>query len=155
MASRKSYLYGLGTGLIVGAVVLQLATIGEETARAPAPSVENQLTEQQLAAAADRFGYVLKRADVAWYSEEEVAAKVAEAEAEGGAPRKIYAFTIASGSELRTIADLLYELGLVDDYNGFLREMDARGLSGKVRAKHYRFDEVPTMDVLIEELTKP
>ncbi|MCI3918995.1 hypothetical protein MO973_01970 [Paenibacillus sp. TRM 82003] len=168
MASRKTYLYGLGTGLIVGAVMLQLATIGESTARTPIPEAEYNLTEQELTAAAKRFGYVLKQADVVWYSEEEVAAKIAEAERRvraetpppgeapnGSAAQKVYAFTIAPGTELRTVADLLYELGLVSDYNEFLQEMDERQLTGKVQAKHYRFDEIPTLDALIEKLTTP
>lgn len=168
MADRKTFLYGLGSGLIAGALLLQLASIGEGDAAA------------DLEAAATANGYVLKDARTAWYSESELQDRIEEAVAQarreaadgatgaapeqsaagndpsaanGGKSDKIYAFTIASGSELTTIARLLYELGLIDDYNGFLRLMEERGLAGKVQAKHYRFDSIPTMDELIEELT--
>ncbi|TLS49821.1 endolytic transglycosylase MltG [Paenibacillus antri] len=172
MASRKTYLYGLGTGLIAGSLLLQLASIGQ--------SATSALTEAELQAAATAGGYVLKDARMAWFNESEVEARVAEAvekaleEAAAGAgdektaepaeqpaeappaeAAKIYAFTIAEGTELTTVAKLLYELGLVSDYNGFLIEMDERGLAGKIQAKHYRFDRVPTMDELIEALITP
>ena len=180
MASRKSYLYGLGTGLIAGAVLLQLASIGETAV---------SLSDDELAAAAAASNLVLKDARVTWYTETEVEARVEAAlqrmqreaserseqpdagadrnadkgtEEEGteavppveaGKPDKVYAFTIASGTELASVAKLLYELGLIDDYNGFLLEMEERGLAGKVQAKHYRFDGVPTLDELIAKLT--
>ncbi|HZG84370.1 hypothetical protein [Paenibacillus sp.] len=164
MVSRKSYLYGLGTGLIAGSVLLQLASIGESSA--------GPMSEAQLEAAAAASGYVLKDARVAWFTEQQMQERAAEAErrlraeleAEGaiGAapedaakPAVVYAFTVGSGSELKDVAKLVYELGLVDDYNGFLFEMQERGLAGKVQAKHYRFDRVPTTDELIEALTTP
>ncbi|WP_309121263.1 hypothetical protein [Paenibacillus sp.] len=167
MASRKTYLYGLGTGLIAGSLLLQLASIGQ--------SATSALSEAELQAAAAAGGYVLKDARMAWFNESEVEARVAEAveEALTGAAAgagdekpaeqpvealpvaKIYAFTIAEGTELTTVAKLLYELGLVSDYNGFLIEMDERGLAGKIQAKHYRFDRVPTTDELIEALITP
>jgi hypothetical protein len=168
MASRKTYLYGLGTGLIAGAIILQLAGIGDSAEQTPQPdpaSVEN-ITDEQLRLAAKAHGYVLMDADSEWVSKEEMASKVAEAEerlrAEAGtsegAPSsstKVYAFTIATGSDMTTIANLLYELGLISDYNGFLQEMEERGLAGKIQAKHYRFDEVPTIDILINALITP
>ena len=175
MASRKTYLYGLGTGLIAGALLLQLASIGE--------SATGTLSEGELQAAAAASGYVLKDSRVAWFNESEVEARVeaavaaalAEKPAEASAPEaepaptettppaaeapaeaaKIYAFTIAEGTELTTVAKLLYELGLIEDYNGFLLEMDERGLAGKIQAKHYRFDRVPTLDELIAALITP
>lgn len=166
MASRKTYLYGLGTGLIAGALLLQLASIGESASRV--------MTYEELQAAATARGYVLHDANTTWYTAEELETKVAEAEARARAEEgrdanpadnsvdsgtetggMVYAFTIAAGTELATVAKLLYELGLVSDYNGFLLEMEQRELTGKVQAKHYRFDEVPTMEELIEELTTP
>ncbi|HZG75675.1 MAG TPA: hypothetical protein VEZ72_07430 [Paenibacillus sp.] len=171
MASRKTYLYGLGTGLIAGALLLQLASIGESAS----------LTNEELEAAAAAGGYVLKDARVAWFNESEVEARVEEAVAAALADKptdepapeakpaettpppaqapaeaaKVYAFTIAEGTELKTVAKLVYELGLVADYNEFLIEMDERGLAGKIQAKHYRFDRVPTLDELIVALTTP
>ena len=165
MISRKSFLYGLGTGLIAGSVLLQLASIGESSSGA--------MSEAQLEAAAAASGYVLKDARVAWYTEAEVQERVAEAEkrlraeletaqpsapaepAEPGKPAMVYGFTIDAGTELKDVAKLVYELGLVEDYNGFLIEMEKRGLAGKIQAKHYRFDRVPTTDELIEALTTP
>jgi len=195
MAKRKPFLYGLGSGLIAGALLLQLASIG---------SGESLMTPEKLEAAATANGYVLKDARTAWYSEEELRERIAAAEerarreaaenaaaaagneaapaggaaesgasgasggsepasgaggssgseaGESGPSKMIYAFTIAPGSDMTTIARLLYELGLIDDYNGFLIEMKERGLTRKVQAKHYRFDSVPTLDELIEELT--
>ena len=188
MAGRKSFLYGLGSGLIAGAVLLQLASIGGSDAL---------LTPEELEAAATANGYVLKDARTAWYSETELKERLAAAEEKvrseiakqpakepgaqagragagggasdagggagtgaggspgpegGGEPAKIYAFTIASGTDLTTVARLLYELGLIDDYNGFLMLMEERGLAGKVQAKHYRFNSVPTTEELIEAL---
>jgi len=165
MASRKTYLYGLGTGLIAGSLLLQLASIGESGA--------GTLSEDELEAAAAASGYVLKDARIAWYNESEVEARVAKAveqalaeagtapapapgtTTEAGEPAKVYAFTIAEGTELTTVARLVYELGLVSDYNGFLLEMKERGLAGKIQAKHYRFDAVPTEEELIQALTTP
>jgi len=165
MVSRKTYLYGLGTGLIAGSLLLQLASIGESSA--------GTMSEDQLEAAAAASGYVLKDARVAWFTEQQVQEKVTEAEgklraqleaegasnapvpAETAKPTMVYGFTIGAGTELKDVAKLVYELGLVNDYNGFLIEMKERGLSGSVQAKHYRFDRVPTTDELIEALTTP
>jgi len=168
MASRKTYLYGLGTGLIAGALLLQLASIGESASVEPEPNAAEalELTPEQFREAAEARGFVLQPANETWMTRAEAEKMAADAEArvraelqaaagDEGAGGIVYGFTIAPGTELTTIARLLYELGLVDDYNGFLLEMNERKLAGKVQAKHFRFDAVPTTDELIEALTTP
>jgi hypothetical protein len=161
MANRKTYLYGLGTGLVAGALLLQLGTIGQsgrEGRPEAGPSASETITIDQLEEAAEANGYVLHDANETWLTGAEAEAKVTEAEERVGAEAGtsvIYGFTVAAGSELTTIAKLVYELGLVKDYNEFVNTMKERGLAGKVQAKHFRFDGVPTLDELIEALITP
>lgn len=179
MSNRRPYLYGLGTGLIVGSIVLQLGGIGQTAAERDASGQPNggasetlaDMPVEQLRTAAELNGYKLYDAAEVWFSEEEALAMAAEAEergklaaeAEAAANGKanpadpqqsriVYAFTVGSGTDLITVARLVYELGLVDDYNAFLQAMEERKLSGRIQAKHHRFDAVPTMDDLIEAL---
>lgn len=152
MAARKSFLLGLGIGLIVTALILRLAEIGEPQLPPQSPQAVD-ISIEALREAAEQQGYVLYAADETLYSEEELQSKLKEVSSKEKEAVKVVAFTISSGTELSTISAMLYDLGLVDDRQQFVQEMEDRGLASKVQAKYYRFDKPPTMDALITELT--
>lgn len=158
MASRKLFLYGLGTGLIAASLILRLADIGQSASEQAADepsSRANALTIEQLRSAAEENGYILHDASLTWYTEEELQSRLAESASQQQEVATVYAFTIASGTELGTIARMLFDMGLIKDPNHFIEQMEERGLAGKVQAKYYRFDGMPSLEKLIAGLISP
>jgi hypothetical protein len=173
MGGSKSFFYGLGTGLMIGATIIQLTHTSEESIRAT-ETVDLTKTErsiEELRQEANELGYQLYNITEKRYTEEELQSKLAEEInmdilTETASPNSNpleqkqskdqgIEFTISPGSGLRSISQTLLDHGLISDREQFLRVMEERGISGKVRAKTYRFSDKPTLERLITELTNP
>lgn len=164
---RKTFLYGLGSGLIAGALLVQLGNIGEMAKRPLDQLPIQEMTREQFRSMAEKYGYGLYDANTSVLTQEEAEHLVQEAaekaraealeEAEGdrSSNTTVYAFTIAPGSTLQQVALLLEAIGFVQDADSFMNNMKAQGLSSRIRAGAYRFDEVPAFDELAEKLTTP
>jgi hypothetical protein len=173
MAGSKSFFYGLGTGLMIGATIIQLANTNNGSMRTT-ETVDLTKTErsvEELRQQANELGYQLYNITEKRYTEEELQSKLAEEMNTAILPERAPSnpntlaqkqnkdqsieFTISPGSGLRSISKTLLDIGLISDREQFLRIMEERGISGKVRAKTYRFSDKPTLERLITELTNP
>lgn len=162
MTKRKMFLYGLGAGLVAGALLMQLGSIGQSAGKATeSPPTLAELTAGQLRAIAEEHGYALYDADEPLLTAEEADRQAEEAAAqareealaEGGST--VYALTIGPGSTLSTVAELVYSAGFVENPSVFTDAMTERGLQYSMRAGYYSFTGAPQLDELIERLTSP
>jgi cell division protein YceG involved in septum cleavage len=118
------------------------------------------MTEERLREEAERLGYVVHEQNKLLFTEEDVESRIQEAlkkeqQKQQTKKQAVYAFTIGSGTDVKTVAYLLYEIGLIDDMNEFMNEIKSRKLTNRIQARYYIFEEKPDMERLITELTTP
>lgn len=176
MLRDRRFLTGLGAGLMIGAMLLQLMTA---FGSGPAETVDDALRREEtpadpdrLAEEARRLGLVLHDASKTWLTREEADAMVREAvdrareeaPAAGGrtggveavGPDELphyYLVEIRAGMTSDEVGSMLHAAGLVDDLDEWRREMDARGLTIRIRAGTYAFAYKPDLAELIDAVT--
>lgn len=129
MKSRSVYWLGLGSGLIIGAILMQLMS----SAGTPQPIDPAALEE-----AAARYGYRL-------VGENEGVQIVQE-----GVIRAIY---ISPDMTIEQVAGLLTESGLVASSDIFLNEMAKLSESVQISPGYYEFSDQPAVAELVKTLT--
>jgi hypothetical protein len=178
----KRFLTGLGAGLMIGAILLQLmnaaAGLGSPGDR-NAAGLFNLPDRAQLEEDASLLGLVLHDAKETWYTQEEVDALLREArsgteaeESGTSAERQpsvgsasditsvqsdvmphFFLIDIRSGMSSDEVGRMLQAAGLVDDLDAYRQEMEARGLDVKIRAGTYTFAFKPEISDLIDAIT--
>lgn len=141
--SRK-LLYGLGIGLIVGAVLVRLMLAGEtDVSTTPTPM---SLPDNWKELAADE-GYVILT------KQELTATKpiITETTSDITSYTVIY---IAEGMQSSQVARLLQEAGLVTDSGLFLDELDRLKMTTKIQYGYYKFTLPITMEDIIRTITR-
>lgn len=176
MFKDKRYLFGLGSGLIIAAVLLELMRLAEAGTNTnllpPVQPTQQVYTIDEMQRIAADLGYVAYDKSVRMYTQQEVdelltaqpqrsqqsdAAGGEDAEAgqpEGGqTDGEAYSVYIKSGLSSAQVSELLVEAGLIADADSFTEEMETRGLAYKIRAGLYNFEEAPDLDALIKAIT--
>jgi len=153
--SRK-YLAGLGSGLIIGALLVQLAHIGAEAeVNLPAPEASAQpvasatpFSFAQLEVEAKKLEAVLLTA--AGYNELLAASKPASTPAPTG--KQIYIY-IYAGMTSDSIEEYLYLAGIITDRVAFRERIRNGKLSDSLKADLYAFTPGMKLDDVITRLT--
>lgn len=173
MRKYRSWLMGLGIGLIIGASMLQLILVAQEQATIVA---DEPLTREQLDTAARKAGLVLLPVGEAVYSQAQLDAKVQEAvaaaqngedtpkatdntdhsesnvdaeEAEQPEPVTLY---VRPKMSLTQVAIKLEELGVIDNADDFIAK--ARPISKELKVGNSVFSEKMTYQAIMDELTR-
>lgn len=173
MLKDKRYLFGFGTGLIIAAVLLELmrfAEAGTNTSLLPPDQSTQQVySVGDLQPIAEQLGYVVHDKTITLYTQQqldellEAAQRGDETAADGnsgGGPHGDeqpaadgYSIYIKPGLSSAQVSELLAEAGLVADAESFTEELHTRGLSYKIRAGLYDFEEAPDLEALIKAIT--
>jgi hypothetical protein len=168
MLRNRLFLFGLGTGLIVAALVLQIVNEADKVANGDPQAVQGDMSLEKLRDAAGRWGYDLYKQDETLYTAAELESRIQEAlsKEREQAPKKdqaqspmneeqFFAFSVGSGSDVSTIAHMLVEMGLIDNWRTFMDEIESRDAAQSVQARYYIFKGKPSLDELVTALTKP
>jgi len=126
---RAYYWLGLGSGLIIGALLMQLMTF-----RSPYDGLDRSELEQ----AAARHGYRLVRENETVQLDDD---------------RSLRAIYVMPGMSLEQIADLLASAKLIDRPELFLQAVDQWPDAVRIRSGYHVFRGAPTIAELIEQLT--
>ena len=173
MRKYRSWLMGLGIGLIVGATMLQLILAAKE-------QVGNMKTREQLEEQASKAGSVVYPANEKIYTEEELQAKLDEAvkaqqKAEAPSPSpspsseskepisespsaiaedepKATTLYVRPGMTLTEVAKKLEELGVVEDSSDFLDK--CWSIAKDLEVGTAVFTGQPTYRAIMSELTR-
>jgi phage-related minor tail protein len=169
MLNNKSLLYGLGTGLIMGAVLLQLMNSVPSAGNAapktavPNPTIED-LDQKQVKEIASKYFQVFDKADKL-YSQPQVDVliqqKVKEEKdkqaAQPPAPvqtKETYVY-IAKGLVASNVADMLYQSGMITDRKAFEDEMNRKQLNDKIVPGIHVFKGPQELAQVINSITTP
>jgi hypothetical protein len=164
---NKSFAVGLGTGLIAGAILLQvMISVSQAEYKQVMPAEDPAMAEHQMATEEMKnkmieLGYQVYEADIILYTQEQVDALVEEAKSGMKKPQAAneadlapIKLTIQPGSSSSDVAELLYRSGLIADKKQFENELAGRRLASKIQAGSYEFAQKPQLDELIQKITK-
>ncbi len=173
MTKDKRFLTGLGTGLIIGAILLQLmnfAGAGRESV-VPTDKLYSQEEADELVRKA------LVQAAEQTLAEEEAKAESSEADEDALSAAEIeddsiqadlessedsddeveatatYEVTIRYRMTSEDAADAAIEAGLLDDKDAFLQELIRRNLTYRLQIGTFTFNTKPTIPELVQTLT--
>lgn len=156
MLKNKLFLNGLGTGLIIGAILLQLMISVSEAENKPLPESEPPLKQEvndldALKETAKELGYQL-------YTQEEMDKLLKAAKEETykqSSVKIIKAFVIPSGSAASEVANMLLDLKLIADKQSFEDALSQKQLNSKIQPGYYQFEGTPKLAEVIKKITKP
>ena len=141
MFKNKIFLSGLGIGLIVGAILLQLMN------SVPIPSNQS---------------FVLD--DPAEQNQQEDPSKTtegtdeAESDKSKDEPKIVvqnhWGFTIAKGTQIQEIINMLHKMKLIEDRDGFLKELKAKMPDHYIYEGYYVFENKPNHQEIIRMIMK-
>ena len=162
MLNHRYFYYGLGLGLVIGSLLLQLFSVLPAADGLPkaGESGEHISDEATLKEAASRFGYQLVKAEENTYTAEEVErirqqAQQEANEASAAQVQEKRTFVITPGMSSEKVGEILSDLRLIENKEQFMQLMSERGLHKKIRTGTYTFTGSPTVDEIIERITTP
>ncbi|MDF2657331.1 MAG: hypothetical protein K0Q94_122 [Paenibacillus sp.] len=164
MFKNKGFVYGLGIGLIAGAVMLQLMFKVDEmenrTIRQGGPAAVDQLQAE-----ADKLNYKVVPKDQKTYSDKDIEAirqKTSEEERSKLAaqpvpqqvpPKTVSSVYITEQMNAYHVADMLLKANLIADSNGFVTTLRDKKLTTRIRAGSYSFEGGASVDDIISRIT--
>ncbi|WP_144933105.1 endolytic transglycosylase MltG [Paenibacillus sp. 32O-W] len=172
VSGRRSFWTGIGSGLVIGAVLLQVMNIAVQRDMPPIDS-EMQQTEAEpdWRKLAEEAGYALYPSDVKLYTQEELdeqlrlaqaaaeqdgaasgEAVVTDVDAENGNAANVDV-QIKAGMLASDVAELLSEAGIVADKDAFESRLKEQKRTPKIRSGVYSFAPGEDMDSVIEKIT--
>jgi hypothetical protein len=163
MLKNRAYMSGLGLGLIVGAILLQLMLAANAGGKNPIPApsgtaAPDEMDPKQLKDAASKY-YQLFDKNVKVYTQAEVDAKVQEALKSqpqggmGGTAGKQIAVYISQGLIASQVAELLYRSGVIADRNAFEKLLNDQQITNKIQVGYHVFEGTTDPQEVIKVLT--
>lgn len=177
MWKDKRFLIGLGTGLIVGSILLQLMNLGlSDHSSVVFPDNEGAPEEQQISLeqwteAAEQFGYAYYPRSEKRYTQAEVdeLLEAAVNEADEADERTVtqpaqqdsdneesnadYVVRIREGMSADEVSHALFEAGIIDDLDTFRQALLDRKLQYKIQYGTFTFAHKPDITEIIETIT--
>lgn len=163
MFKNKMYVYGLGVGLIIGAIMLQLMLIPTLQRKETTP--EEELDPAQLKQEASQYFQLFDK-DVKVYTQPEfddqmkkrVQLEQEKLAAAAPSPNPVKQIVVYVQPELSAmkVSELLYRSGLINDRVAFEAEMRKQKATDKIQVGAHVFEGNPDMQEIIKILqTKP
>jgi hypothetical protein len=162
-------LAGLGIGLILGAILLQLMNlavsgVGQNALTGDSAISEKEYTLEELRDIADQLDHYIIEKSAVVYTQKELddavlqaveEASVSETPEEKPVDSKVtsYRFTIKAGMVTDEVTDLLMDIGLINDAESFKKELSDRNLNNRIQVGTFEFNEKPSLTELINKIT--
>ncbi|KIL35313.1 hypothetical protein SD71_14885 [Cohnella kolymensis] len=163
MRKHRSWLMGLGIGLILGASMLKVMLIGKEQAEMVAG--QEPISRERLQAEAKMAGFVLLPVNEKRYTQQELDAKIAAAAssnnnkakpaappAKQGKEPRIVTLNVRSNMTLSIVAEELQKHGVIEDAGDFMEK--AESIEKKLKIGTAVFIGKPTYKQIMTELTR-
>lgn len=169
MFRNRSYVYGIGTGIIVGALLLQVMLAAQSPAAAPAGTPIEEMEPQKLKEQAAKFYQVYEK-NVKVYTQDEFDAGVQKKVKEetdklaAAIPSDKPAEQASPPASSRTVlyvqphldatavSELLMQSGVITDQKAFAAELDKQGGAYKIQIGYHEFQGALTMEQIVKNL---
>jgi hypothetical protein len=163
-------LIGLGIGLIIGALLLELMNVAITGVSQDALSNETNngiLTEkytlEQLKDIANSLDYKIIEKSVIYYTQGEMDEAIVKAKKSAivePVPEKVvngkitsYRIRIETGMVTADVTELLLTVGLISDVDSFEKELNRRKLNESIQVGTFEFANKPSLTELINTIT--
>ncbi|TXK81947.1 endolytic transglycosylase MltG [Paenibacillus sp. N3.4] len=151
MFKNRSYVVGIGTGIIVGALLLQLMSV-RVSAPAPTSVAIDDLDPQKLKERTSKYYQVFDK-DTVVYTQAELDKKVKEEtdkrlavkpqeqpkvkEAEASSKTIVY---VQPNLDATAVSELLFKAGVISDRKAFATELEKQGGNYKIQVGFHVFE---------------
>lgn len=163
MLNNRSFLKGLGSGCIAGAILLQLMVMvrdADTKIAEPGAPAKVELTAQLVKEKAHELNLQVYDKGVVLYDQKQLDAAVSKAaeaaRAEAGAapagPKQVTVF-ITAGMTAGQVVDYLYRSGVIVDRVALETAIGQRKLTDKIRSGLYTFNLNENMEDVLAKLT--
>jgi hypothetical protein len=167
---NRMYVYGLGVGLIVGAIMLQLMIVSKEASNkysgssavnGPAPNTPlEEMDLQKLKAEAGKSFQVFDKNEKVYTQagfDTELQKRLKEEKdklgsASTAAPKRTYVY-IQPNLPASSVAELLYKAEIVLDRRALEEELVKQNVTSKVQVGFHVFEGTPDLQQVIKNLT--
>lgn len=152
----RKYAMGLGTGVILGALLLQLMFIGQnpstDSSESGLPSNWMDLAAEQgfVVYSADQINLGSSAADPLSVNKETT---VAEKDKASGGKMQAATVEIRNGMKSAEVAQMLEMAGVIESSADLLKELETMGLSKKIQIGVYTFTLPSTVEEVAEAIT--
>jgi hypothetical protein len=165
MRNHRSLMSGLGLGLIIGAMLLQMMNaIASPAPKTPSPT-EQEMTPQELKSSASKYYQVFEKDEKVFTQpqvdglvQQRLAEELAKAPAAAAptATRETYVY-VSKGMVAMQVADMLYQSGIITDRKAFEDQMNTQQLTGKIVPGIHVFKGPAPMELgqVIANITTP
>ena len=166
MLKDNRLLIGLGIGLIIGAVLLELMNVAMMGVPQETPSNEilideNIYTVEQLENIADALDYKIIEKSLVYFTQADMDEAILKAQQsvvtaptqESVQSESPYSITITYGMGTENVVKLILEAGIIEDEDIFMEEMRRRKLNNIIQVGTFEFDEKPSLTELIDRIT--
>ncbi|WP_248926344.1 endolytic transglycosylase MltG [Paenibacillus hamazuiensis] len=162
MLKNKTLLYGLGSGLVLGAMLVQMMNAVTQAAPkgpiAPVTPAIDQLDAKQIKEIAAKYYQVFPKEERVYNQSQAdalVQKRVEEEKAKLPASppsQKIYIY-VPSGFNSTQVADMLYQSGVITDRKSFEDEISKQKLTSKIQAGIHVFEGQTDIAQVLSNLT--
>lgn len=172
MLKDNRLLIGLGIGLIIGAILLELMNVAVTGVGQDAPLNDRILDEkkytlEELKDIADSLEYNIIGKSVVFYTQDEmddvilkgkastVKEQIVEAPAEKPVTgdKSVYRINIQTGMVTEDVTQVLITAGLISDADSFKKELSRRELNNNIQVGEFEFTQKPSLTELINIIT--
>jgi hypothetical protein len=163
MFKNRTLMIGMGIGLIVGSILLQIMLVARNAgaqSATPAPgsaAKPDEMNQQQIKELASRYFLVFDK-NSKMYTQAEVDAKVQDAlkaqppaTSQQGGGKKIAVY-VSSGLVATQVAELLYRSGVIADRNAFENLLSDQQMTDKIQVGYHLFEGTPDPQSVIATL---
>lgn len=153
--NKRQLWMGIGIGMIVGAILLQLMIVIPSSNDAPLAQVQDKLDPAKVYSQ-DEFNQELELRVKEALDKQAKVSPVPTAPATS--PPEIEKQTViyvAYRTTTEEVVKMLNSSELITDSDAFMNEMVKRKLTGKIRTGVHLFKGTPTFDEIIDNLVKP
>ncbi|OCT13788.1 hypothetical protein A8709_19630 [Paenibacillus pectinilyticus] len=167
MFKNRVLVTGIGTGIIIGAILLQVMNVRPSAPKTSGIALE-EMDPQKLKEETSKYYQVFEK-NVKMYTQAELDAAIQkkvkeEADKQATAkPQDQAKATPATASskivmyvqpnlDATTVADLLFRAGVIADRKAFVTELDKQGGNTKIQVGYHEFDGVMSMPAVVTNL---
>ncbi|UJF35371.1 endolytic transglycosylase MltG [Paenibacillus hexagrammi] len=168
MFKNRSYMYGIGTGIIVGAILLEMMTISQRPTPAQESAPIEEMEPQKLKEQASKFYQVYEK-DEKLYTQADFDASVqkrvqdelakqpaatnpsAQPQAQPAPVSRVVVY-VQPNLDATAVGELLLNSGVISDRKAFAAELEKQGGSYKIQIGYHQFQGTLTMEDVVKNL---
>lgn len=153
--NKKQLWVGIGVGMIIGAILLQLMLLVPRGSNDAAAHPQGQQGSSKIYSEEEFNQKLQTRLQEELNKQPKPTPEPAPTSAPPPEVVKQTVIYVAYKTTSEEVAKMLTSSGLITDSDAFMKEMINRKLTGKIRTGVHIFEGSPTTDEIMDNLTKP